>query len=210
MGSRLFRLILCGLIVSQVAFAQSAAKPQRPPEIARSARFRSLDGKSAIKLEDYRGKVLVLGLWASWCSPCRTLISVLEDLHKDFADRGVVVVALSTEDPQTAGADVRRFLDISGPTYKTGWISKISGDKLLAGQDVLPQTFIIKDGVILKRFIGWDPRRTTDRLREALEENVGKKPIGSSFGRLRLRLVSKTVAENDLWAANNLSRGARQ
>jgi hypothetical protein len=55
-----------------------------------------------------------------------------------------------------------------------GWISRISADKLMAGQDVLPQTFIIKDGIILRSFVGWHATRTIEQLREALEETVGK------------------------------------
>ena len=173
-AARIILLILFSLTVSQVGFAQSPAKRQASPEIARNARFRSLDGK-AIKLEDYRGKVVLLGLWASWCAPCRTSVPVLADLRKQFVDRGVEVVALTLENPQTDEAEVRRFLSyFSDVKYKVGWISRISADKLMAGQDVLPQTFIIKDGVILKSFVGWHATRTIEQLRAALEETVGK------------------------------------
>ena len=85
--------MLFSLTVGQAALAQSAVKRQAAPEIARNARFRSLDGK-AIKLEDYRGKVVLLGLWASWCAPCRMSVPALADLRKEFGDRGVEMVGL--------------------------------------------------------------------------------------------------------------------
>ena len=174
MSLRIIVLILFSLTVSQAEFPQSPAKRQVSPEIARNARFRSLNGK-AIKLEDYSGKVVLLGLWASWCAPCRMSVQALADLCKEFGDRGVEMVALTPENPQTAEAEVRRFLSyFSDVKYKVGWIGRISADKLTAGQDVLPQTFIIKDGVILRSFVGWHPTRTIEQLREALEETVGK------------------------------------
>lgn len=73
--------------------------------------FQSMDGKEA-SLDDFKGKVVVLNLWATWCAPCREEMPSLDRLQAQFADRDVVVLALSVD---RAGPDrVRQFLDEIG------------------------------------------------------------------------------------------------
>jgi hypothetical protein len=79
------------------------------------------------------------------------------------------VIALSIEDPRKAEADARRFLAGFPDDYKIGWISKISADRLMAKEAVVPKIFVIKDGVILRRFVGWNPATTVTTLRQALD-----------------------------------------
>lgn len=171
---RTFVIIVFGLLAQYGVSAQSprteSAKPQ--PQIDSKARFRSLDGTTPISLADYQGKVVVLTLWASWCAPCLQAMYGLTDLNKEFAGRGVQVIALSTEDPQEADADVRRCVAGFHPDYRVGWISTISAGKLMAGEDVLPQTFVIRDGVILKSFVGWHPTQTMIELRTVLKKQT--------------------------------------
>jgi thiol-disulfide isomerase/thioredoxin len=174
------RLLLPILLIlaSSVGLAQSPAKTQSTqpvPQIAGNARFRSLDSQTSINMADYLGRVVVLALWATWCAPCREAVERLAELHQEFADRGVEVIALSVENPQLAETDVRRFLADTHIAYKVGWISKISADKLMVGRDAIPQIFIIKDAVILKRFVGWNPKDTVTQLREALEQDLTRK-----------------------------------
>ena len=167
------------ILASSVGLAQTPFRPQRVkptpvPHIDRNARFRGLNQKTSIKMADYQGKVVVLALWASWCPACREVVTALESVHKDLGSRGVAVIALSTE-PQQEEKEVRRVLSYTNITYQTGWISTISADNLMAGQEVLPQVFVIKDGVILKRFEGWDPMKTLTPLRESLEKLLDQK-----------------------------------
>lgn len=77
------------------------AKPMPP------LAFQSMDGSEA-SLDDFKGKVVVLNLWATWCAPCREEMPSLDRLQAKFADRDVVVLALSVD---RAGPDrVRQFL----------------------------------------------------------------------------------------------------
>ena len=176
-------VIVLGLLVHHGVAAQSftktqSAKPQPTPQIDLKARFRSLDSTTPISLADYQGKVVVLVLWASWCEPCREVMYSLADLHKETAYREVQLIALSTEDPQRADADVRRFVAGLHPDAKVGWISTISADKLMARQDVLPQIFVIQEGAILKSFVGWHPTITIIELRKVLDEAQKRKTAG--------------------------------
>ena len=51
-------------------------------------------------LERYRGKILVLNFWATWCAPCRTEIPLLVAVQRDYGPRGVQVVGPSIDEPQ--------------------------------------------------------------------------------------------------------------
>jgi thiol-disulfide isomerase/thioredoxin len=173
--SQTFVVIVLGLLIHQSVAAQSrtnsqSKKTQPAPRINLHARFRSLNSTTPISLADYQGKVVVLVLWASWCAPCRMVMYGLKDVHQEFVDHGVQVIALSNENPQKADADLRRLVYGFPPDYRVGWISTISADKLMVREDVLPQIFVIRDGVILKTFVGWHPTNTIIELRKALDE----------------------------------------
>jgi thiol-disulfide isomerase/thioredoxin len=109
---RILRLIaLAGtLLAAPVAAADqpiATAAPQPLPPLT----FETLDGQPA-SLADFAGKVVVLNLWATWCAPCREEMPSLERLQARFAEREVVVLALSVD---RAGTDrVRKFLDEIG------------------------------------------------------------------------------------------------
>ena len=174
-GLKFFLVLMLSLVVHQGATAQTIAKVQskksRPvPHLDRNARFRGLDSAAPIRLADYQDKVIVLALWASWCAPCQEVLYKLADLNKELATSGVVIIALSIENQQTANMEVRRFVDRLLPEYKVGWISTISADKLMNGSDAVPQIFVIRRGVVLKSFVGWDPTKTIIELRQALAD----------------------------------------
>ncbi len=65
------------------------------------------------RLSDYRGKVVLLNIWATWCGPCRREMPDLEQLYKDKAEEGLVVLGLSMEEPETQ----RSFSEEIGVSY---------------------------------------------------------------------------------------------
>ncbi len=77
-------------------------------------RLPSIDGKS-YSLEDLRGKVVLLNFWATWCVPCRLEMPLLEEIHRDGAKQGLVVLGINNEDPEL----VLRFLEEQGHTFPT-------------------------------------------------------------------------------------------
>ncbi|GGO89731.1 TlpA family protein disulfide reductase [Wenjunlia tyrosinilytica] len=64
---------------------------------------KSLDGKP-IKLSDYRGEILVLNVWGSWCSPCRAEAKYLRDVAGQTQDKGVRFLGVNVRDPDPANA----------------------------------------------------------------------------------------------------------
>ena len=59
--------------------------------------FKLVADDSPRSLADYRGKVIVLNLWSTWCPPCRDEMPILERLHERYRKEGVVVIAVSDE-----------------------------------------------------------------------------------------------------------------
>ena len=114
----------------------------------------TLDREPHVKtLTDYRGKVLLLNIWATWCGPCRTEMPSIEALHREFGPRGLAVVAVSIDEAGQEAA-IRDFVREYGLTFEvlhdaTGAIQRIYQTT------GVPETLVIgTDGVIRKKVIG--------------------------------------------------------
>ena len=120
-------------------------------------------------LADYRGQVLMLNVWATWCLPCRVEMPSIEALYKDYAAKGLKVVAVSIDDPGTE-ATIRAFVQQYGLTFE---ILHDPQSKIVEAYDIsgYPETFIVgRDGVIRRKLMSatdWnspDARALIDRL----------------------------------------------
>lgn len=76
--------------------------PSRAQSTLPNLSWRDTDGK-AQALSDYRGKIVVLNFWATWCLPCTHEITMLADMHKQYQSRGVVFLGASVDDEKTHG-----------------------------------------------------------------------------------------------------------
>ena len=131
-------LALCALVIGSclTTFAASSADAKMA---APSLQLQNLEGKS-VRLSDFKGKVVVLNFWATWCSPCREEIPDLVSLQKEYAARGLVVLGVSMDegDPARVASFAKKF----GINYPL-----VMGDAKTAeaygGIQVLPTTFII-------------------------------------------------------------------
>jgi cytochrome c biogenesis protein CcmG/thiol:disulfide interchange protein DsbE len=104
-------------------------------------------------LADYKGQVVLLNVWATWCAPCRVEMPSMEALHRDFGSKGLKVVAVSVD--QIAGApQIREFVRELGLTFE---ILHDSAQKIVRTYQVngYPQSFVIgRDGTIRRKWIG--------------------------------------------------------
>lgn len=153
--------------------------PQAIPPLPASVMNTELNAldNSTFRLADYRGKVVLLNLWATWCGPCRSDIPHLVKISHEFGTRGVEVVGLTTEDPQTSVDRVRDFVSEFHIPYKIVWGNKNFGLALMQGQvrSAIPQSFVIsRDGRVLKRFVGFSQVETPPKMRQALEEALNE------------------------------------
>ena len=123
---------------------------------ARAPDFRAttLDAAPRVKtLADYRGDVVLLNVWATWCAPCRVEMPSMEQLHRELGPRGLHVVAISIDDPGSE-QQIRDFAKQLGLTFEI--LHDASGKIQKQYQTTgVPETFVIgRDGVIRKKVIG--------------------------------------------------------
>jgi thiol-disulfide isomerase/thioredoxin len=115
--------------------------------------LKSLQDKDTA-LADYKGKVVVLDFWATWCGPCVASLPHLDKLAKEKADDGVVVFAVNLEEEKD---DVQKFI-----TKKKLSLNVLLDTDGAVGKQykatAIPQTVVIgKDGVVKKVFVGISP-----------------------------------------------------
>jgi peroxiredoxin len=108
----------------------------------------STDQGQEITPDQFGGKLLVLNFWASWCSPCVQEIPSLNAFQKRFAKDGVVVVAVSIDKNPKKYQDFLRRIPVVFETARDPQ-AHISNQY---GTYQIPETYIIKDGRILRKF----------------------------------------------------------
>jgi len=108
-------------------------------------------GGKTVKLSDQKGKVVLLEFWATWCPPCRAAVPGLEQLHKAYKDKGLVVLAVSMD--QGGLDEIKSFVAEQHITYTV-----LKGTDAVAEQyqvRSIPMTLILnKEGKISRRYLG--------------------------------------------------------
>ena len=139
------------------------------PENILKRQLKALDNGS-FSLADFSGKIVVVNLWATWCGPCRREVPEYEKVRKEFAGRGVEFIGLTTEDPLTSAARVKRFARDFNFGFRLGWADRETAVTLMSGKNVIPQTLVIApDGRIISHWRGYSPRQGGSQLRATLE-----------------------------------------
>jgi cytochrome c biogenesis protein CcmG/thiol:disulfide interchange protein DsbE len=137
----------------------------RPPRIGTAAPdFTVQDSDGKLALADFRGKVVVLNFWASWCAPCVEEMPSLVQLQQRFKDKGVTVVGVSIDVDGDAYHKFLKDYKIDFPTVRDP-DQKTSS---LYGSFKWPETYIIdRHGMVRRKFIGaveWSQPEIVDFL----------------------------------------------
>ncbi|MEP6601347.1 MAG: TlpA disulfide reductase family protein [Nitrospirota bacterium] len=131
--------------------------------------LQTLDGRE-IHLSDYRGHVVFLNFWATWCGPCKIEMPAIEKLYREFRPKGLAVVAVSSD---SEGAAVTRpYRESLGLTFTIAHDPEMRVGRLY-GVHSLPVTFLVnREGVITHQIFGardWDDTEARSGIRQLLQ-----------------------------------------
>jgi thiol-disulfide isomerase/thioredoxin len=140
------------------------------PESLRERQIEMLEG-GTFRFADFRGKVLVINMWASWCGPCRREVPEYEKVRKAYAGREVEFIGLTTEDPGTASQRVKKFVRDVNFSFRIGWADRETARTLMNGRNAIPQTLVIDtDGHVVNHWVGYGSGHSAERLTQAIDQ----------------------------------------
>jgi thiol-disulfide isomerase/thioredoxin len=114
-----------------------------------------VDNNQRARLSDYKGKVVVLDFYATWCEPCRAETPTLVQLQKDLGASGLQVIGLNVggDDDRT---QVPAFAKEFGVEYPLGFPDDNLVERYLTDNQDIPQAFVFdRNGDLVKRFVGY-------------------------------------------------------
>jgi thiol-disulfide isomerase/thioredoxin len=135
-------------LCSALAFSSCTRKPATPAAW-------TLANNQRAQLSDYKGKVVLLDFYATWCEPCRAETPHLVQLQKQYAAQGLQIIGLNV-----GGADDRElvpgYAKEFGIQYPLAFPDDELADFYLADNQNIPQTFLFdRNGNLIKRFVGY-------------------------------------------------------
>lgn len=145
-----FSTVLCA--VSLLLALSACYSGSRPPRIGSNAPdFTVQDSQSKITLSQYKGQIVVLNFWATWCPPCVEEMPSLVEMQKRMKSKGVTVLAVSVDVDENAYKQFLKdhrvdLLTVRDPSQKSN---------NLYGTFKFPETYIIdRNGVMRRKFVG--------------------------------------------------------
>ena len=130
--TKALRTLLVAALLATPALAVAPAGPAPKFQLA------SMAGKP-VNLDQYKGQVVMINFWASWCGPCREEMPILEKLHAKYKPMGFTMIGVNVEPDSTAAAD---WLKVTPVTFPILFDTKSEVSKLYAVSG-MPSTVIV-------------------------------------------------------------------
>jgi thiol-disulfide isomerase/thioredoxin len=163
----------------ETLFESEQPAAPKPGNKAADFTIQSLEQNKTLKLEDYKGKVIMLDFWATWCGPCRMEMPALQKVHISNKDKDFVFIAVNVREPMQKVAD---FIAKQKFTFAVG----MDADGQMAmkyGVSAFPTLFLIdKKGTVQAVHMGYDPniektlQQEIDSLLSGKDLEGAKKP----------------------------------
>jgi thiol-disulfide isomerase/thioredoxin len=150
---------------------QKKAQPPLGPArhgIAPNFALESLTGET-VHLSDFRGKVVLLEFWATWCGPCKIITPWLIDLQNQYGPQGLAIVGIALDEDATK-VEIAEFAD----NMRVNYITLIGNEKVAQSYGGIPampvRFFIGRDGKVVNRMIGLSSKAEIEEsIKKALE-----------------------------------------
>jgi len=137
-------------------------------------RLMDLNGRS-VRISDYRGKIVFLNFWTTWCFDCRIEMPHMEKLHQRFKDKDFAMVTINL---QESAAQVKQFFK----KFKLTFTALLDSDGEVGAHfkiTAIPSTFILnKEGIIIGKVMG--PREWGGKRAFALFEHLTKSSVATT------------------------------
>jgi thiol-disulfide isomerase/thioredoxin len=138
-------LLIC-LFLPAIVFAQKNQEDKAP-----AITLKDINGKS-VRISDFKGKIILLNFWATWCPPCRAEIPELTKWQKEYENQGLQIIGVTY--PPTNRKKVRSFVRQNAINYPILFGSK-NTKELFTSADTMPFSVVIdRDGQITERIEG--------------------------------------------------------
>jgi len=125
-----------------------------------------LDGSRSVSLAEYRGQVVYLDFWASWCGPCRESFPFMNELQRELAGRGLQILAVSVD--KTAD-EARRFLARYPAQFATA-LDAPGACPAAYRLEGMPSSYVIgRDGIVRAVHVGFRGGDKTEIRRQVIE-----------------------------------------
>lgn len=142
--AKLIPAVVAAGLLGMIYFQDHANPWAEPMDLS----YKLLEEFTPRSLSDFRGRVIVLNLWATWCQPCRQEMGILNELHKKYEREGLLIVGVSDEDAETVG----RFAGLSEVRYSVGVMDSLAAQTV---PGVRPFTFILdRQGKVRRKLRG--------------------------------------------------------
>lgn len=182
--SNLPYVVAIALALAVIGFAwlnRDRFQPVGPGTVAPAFEAMTLDGELA-RLDDWRGDVVLLNIWATWCPPCRYEMPSMQRLYEIFEGEDFDIVAVSVDAPLgqrdrqgNPGGNVEAFADSLALTFPI-LHDPAGGIQRSYQTRALPESFVIgRDGIIYRKVSGatdWDREQYVTFIRRLLDEEV--------------------------------------
>ena len=167
------------LLVAVAWVGRESYQPVTTGSAAPSFTATNLAGEE-VALRDWRGKVLLLNVWATWCPPCKEEMPSMQRLYEEMDDPDFEILAVSVDAPKgqedaagRPGGDLEAFADEYGLTFPILHNPQGTIQRIYQTTGV-PESFIIgRDGVIYKKVAGptdWDAPVNQELIRRLLDD----------------------------------------
>jgi peroxiredoxin len=171
-------LVLAGFLLTGCKTETAKRKEIKPDGIRKAApefTLKDLDGKN-VNLSDYKGKVVLLNFWATWCGPCKIEIPWFVDFEQKYKDRGFAVLGVAMDDE---GLEiVKPYMEKSKINYRIV-LGNDSVATMYGGIESLPTTFVLdKDGKIASTHIGLVSKSDYENEIQQLLHNAQRSDTG--------------------------------